>query len=195
MFREPNYHLFEKRYVAFEIDPGNNGIYNPLSEVNYILSEYNASTIKLEIKDWFDCAIEKDKLWHKGEPGDLILLHNSVVGLVEGGWLLTQCNEIPSDWIDPNTFIFFFSYKPDEGELFNHHLTTTEFENPHLALSSVFRRSGMEFMRDTLKDLLWYALQTKHKTDSEIKKLKEDLFRLAEALYLINLKVSSKMRQ
>ncbi|WP_157278799.1 hypothetical protein [Olivibacter sitiensis] len=188
-----NEHLFEDDYTIIHLDAGNTGKYNPLEHINWIMHRYNATSLKQEIDEWFDCGIEKDSLWNKGEPGKLVRIYEDVATLLEGGWLLTQGDEVPSFWLDPDTYDHFEEPKLEEGNgLKEHHLTNKQFSNPHWALSKIYRRTGVGLARQELLYMLHWALQKEFKAYNQFDELRQELFKIIELIYLINIEVCSR---
>jgi len=190
---EPNAHLFETDYIIFEMNPKDDENYNPLLEINWMFEEYNATILKQEINDWFACSEEIGRFWEKGEPADLIRIHDGVVRLLEAGWLLTQCDELPLSWLDPNSFDCFSQPKPEEYALSGviQYLTKAQCDNIYLTLSELYNGSSIGYRRDSLRNRLFCALQTKirYLFCSDIK---EVIMPIIEVLYLINLEVCSR---
>ncbi len=188
-----NEHLFEDDYTIIHLDAGNTGKYNPLEHINWIMHRYNATLLKQEIDDWFDCSIEKDQIWSKAEPGKLVGIYEDVATLLEGAWLLTQGDEVPSSWLDPDTYEHFEGPKLEEGQrLKEHHLTENQLANPHRALSKIYRRTGVGLARQQLRDMLRWALQKEFKAYNPFSELRQKLFKIIELLYLINIDVCSR---
>lgn len=185
--------LFEDNYTIMHLDAGNTGKYNPLEHINWIMHRYNATSLKKEIDDWFDCGIEKDWIWEKGEPGMLVRIYEDVATLLEGGWLLTQGNEVPGFWLDPDTYEHFELPKLEEkGQLKVCHLTDKQLAKPNRALSKIYRRTGIGLDRQQLREMLFWALQKEFKSYHPFSDLKKKLFIIIELLYLINLDICNR---
>ena len=188
-----NEHLFDNDFTIIHLDAVNTGKYNPLEHINRIMHRYNASLLKQEIGDWFDCGIEQDRIWDKDEPGKLVRIYEDVAILLEGGWLLTQGDEVPSTWLDPDAFEDFDTPMLEEGGgLKEHHLSKKQVKNPHRALSKVYRRTGVGLDREHLFYILQCALQNGAKTYNSFDDLRDKLFEIINLLYLINLDVCSR---
>lgn len=185
-----NGHLFEDDYVITKLDATNTDVYNPLEHVNWIFADYTADELKEEIDYWFDCANSRTKIWSKAEPGKLVDFHDRVICLYEAGWVLVQGEEIPTDWLDPTCFESF--EKPKEA-ITNIHcgysLSSKERGNPAKTLSKLYRRTGVDLLRNHLSEILSYALRTDrvphNPYDEDRKKIKQ----IIEVLNVINQQV------
>jgi uncharacterized protein (UPF0297 family) len=191
----PNEHLFDNETIINQLDLEDMESHNPLVHINMIMADYNAGMLKIEIADFFDSACSKDTIWKTEEPGHAIKFCEKLICLWEAGWLLIQSDEIPDSWMDPNQFENCEVPKRADlpEDLFIHHLKKKEIKNPARALSKIYRKTDMSFKRRHIREMLWYAMQTKRSPCDDHDNLRKKLFILVEALYLINFEVCSRI--
>jgi len=186
---ECNEHLFIEEKAIIEMDYKHTRNCNPLQQINWSYEQYNASILKDEVEVWFACSEEKERLWNKDEPAELIKIYTDVVRLLEAGWLLTQSNEIPISWLHSNGL----DPKQEENSLEHvvRNLTKEQCDNIHITLANLYKSTSIGGIRRELKDRLWCALQTKEVYDFS-SKIKKVIMPIIEVLYLINLEVCSR---
>lgn len=181
-----NLHYFENDYVITKLDAVNTECYNPLEHVNWAFGQYGASELKEAVNYWFECANDSDKVWDRDEPGKLVDFHSFLVSLCEAGWLLTQGDEIPAAWLDPNCFKSFETPKIEGMEAASPHLLSLKKrKNPQKTLSKIFGRAGIRSLCNTLDMVLSYSLQ-KSSMYGDCKKERLQINEIIEILDAIN---------
>lgn len=179
-----NLHFFEDDYVITKLDAVNTDCYNPLEQINWIFGDYTASELKEFVDYWFDCANDATKIWDRDEPGKLVDFHDRVICLYEAGWLLTQGDEIPNDWLHPNCFKSFESPKINTtAETSTNFLSDKKLRNPRKTLSKLYCRTGVGLLKYHLAEVLSFALQ---KRNCSYKDYGEDRIKIKQIIEILD---------
>lgn len=189
-FYPPNIHLFTIDNMMLELYSETYDGYNPYLLLSYVFERYSLSGLKNDFSYWMKCAKNKDEIYAKDEPEELLALHSNIVQLLEIGWLILYTQEMPKHWLNPETFSSDFDVNQVniEEEVYTH-LKGKERKNPGKALRKFYKKHNWyHYQRMTLEDALYLALQTKraHYSDDILPRLEDEINKLMEILYALN---------
>lgn len=187
-----NEHLYDSSFAITKLDATNTDVYNPLEHINAIFGYYSSSELLSNLDHWLECAITENKIWDVDEPGRLVEFHDTIVCIYEAGWLLTQGDQIPKTWLDPNRFKGYAAPKENlnlQGKLL---LQPKQRANSARTLSILYRRTGLDLTKDHLAEALSYALQKKSSPYNKYSQVRIVIKKVIEILDMINRNVCQK---